>query len=108
LLERRLGDRLRAADVYDRLLDLDPSRLDVFEMLVRMLTEEKAWERLERAYRTMLARVSGDGSSQLEFLLHQQLGLICRDRLGDAARAYDALEAAARLRPDDTQVRKMV
>ena len=72
------------------------------------MTEEKDWERLERAYRKMIARVKDDDEPQLQFLLFHQLGLIYRDRLGDASRAYDALDAASRLRPDDAEVRKIV
>ena len=104
----KLDDRLRAADLYDQVLDVDRKRLDVFEELVRTLTEEKDWERLERAYRKMIARVKDDDEPQLQFLLFHQLGLIYRDRLGDASRAYDALDAASRLRPDDAEVRKIV
>ncbi|MBX3220789.1 MAG: tetratricopeptide repeat protein [Labilithrix sp.] len=104
----KLEDRLRAADLYDQVLDVDKKRLDVFEELVRTVTEEKNWERLERAYRKMIARVKDDDEPQLQFLLFHQLGLIYRDRLGDASRAYDALDAASRLRPDDGEVRKIV
>ncbi|MBX3259158.1 MAG: hypothetical protein KF782_05660 [Labilithrix sp.] len=104
----KLDDRLRAADLYDQVLDVDRRRLDVFEELVRALTEEKDWERLEQAYCRMLARVKDDDEPQLQFLLLHQLGLIYRDRLGDASRAYDALDAASRLRPDDGEVRKIV
>lgn len=107
LLRDKLGDRLRAADLFDEVLDIDKKRLDIFEELVRALTEEKNWEQLERAYRRMIARVDDD-ESQLKFLLFQQLGLIYRDRLGDASRAFDALDAASRLRPDDGEVRKIV
>lgn len=103
-----IGDRMRAAELFDQALDLDKERLDVFEQLVRTLTEEKNWERLERSYRKMIARVKDDDASQLHFLLFHQLGLIYRDRLGDASRAYDALDAASRLRPDDGEVRKIV
>ncbi len=104
----KLDDRLRAADLYDQVLDVDKKRLDVFEELVRTLTEEKDWERLERAYRKMIARVKDEDEPQLQFLLFHQLGLIYRDRLGDASRAYDALDAASRIRPDDAEVRKIV
>jgi tetratricopeptide (TPR) repeat protein len=104
----RLGDRVRAADIYDQILDLDKKRLDAFEELVRTLTEEKDWGRLERSYRKMIARIKDDDEPQLQFLLFHQLGLIYRDRLGDASRAYDALDAASRLRPDDAGVRKIV
>jgi len=108
VLRDKVGDRGRAAEVYDRILDLDKKRLDVFEELVRALTEDKDWERLERSYRKMIARVKDDDEPQLQFLLFHQLGLIYRDRLGDASRAYDALDAAARLRPDNAEVRKIV
>ena len=104
----KLEDRLRAADLYDQILDIDKKRLDIFEELVRVLTEEKNWEKLERAYRRMIARVTDEDEPQLQFLLFHQLGLIYRDRLGDASRAYDALDAASRLNPDDTEVRKIV
>jgi len=104
----KLDDRLRAADLYEQVLDVERMRLDVFEELVRVLTEEKDWERLERAYRKMIARVKDDDASQLQFLLYHQLGLIYRDRLGDASRAYDALDAATRLNPGDAEVRKSV
>jgi tetratricopeptide (TPR) repeat protein len=117
----RLGDRARAADLFDELLDVDKKRLDVFEELVRIVTEDKDWERLERAYVRMIDRVrtkeispdddesnDDDGDAQLEFVLLQQLGLIYRDRLDDAARAFDALDTASRLRPADAEVRKII
>jgi tetratricopeptide (TPR) repeat protein len=104
----RLGDLVRAADLHDQVLDIDKKRLDVFEELVRALTEAKNWDRLERSYRKMIARVKDDGDPQLQFALFQQLGLIYRDRLGDASRAYDALDAASRIQPDNPEVRKIV
>lgn len=104
----KLLDARHAAAFYDRALDLDRKRLDCFEQLVRVLTEAKDWEALERAYRKMLARIKDDANDDLRFALFTQLGLIYRDRLGDAARAYEALEAAESLRADDTQVRKIV
>jgi len=99
---------VRATDAFDRALDLDRRRLDLFEGLVRSLTEAKDWDRLERSYRKMIARVKDDDEPQLQFLLFHQLGLIYRDRLGDASRAFDALDAASRLEPENTEVRKIV
>jgi tetratricopeptide (TPR) repeat protein len=104
----KLGDLLRASDLYDQALDLDKKRLDIFEELVRTLTEAKNWERLERCYRKMIARTKDQDEPELQFHLFHQLGLIYRDRLGDASRAYDSLDAASRLRPTDTEVRKIV
>lgn len=104
----KVKDSLRAAELLDELLDLDKKRLDVFEELVRTRTEVKDWDGLERSYRKMIARVKDDGDVALTFALFQQLGLIYRDRIGDAERAYEALDAAARLRPSDPEVRKIV
>ena len=106
----KVGDPIRAAQLFDQVLDIDKKRLDAFEQLVRVLTEAKDWEFLERSYRKMLARIKDDPepNANLQFALFHQLGLIYRDRLEDAERAYEALEAAARLRPDDTAVRKIV
>jgi tetratricopeptide (TPR) repeat protein len=106
----KVGDPIRAAQLFDQVLDIDKKRLDAFEQLVRVLTEAKDWEFLERSYRKMLARIKDDPepNPNLQFALFHQLGLIYRDRLEDAERAYEALEAAARLRPDDTAVRKIV
>jgi tetratricopeptide (TPR) repeat protein len=104
----KIHDPARAADLFDQVLDVDKKRLDAFEELVKTLTEAKDWEALERSYRKMIARIKDDGEPRLRFALFQQLGLIYRDRLGDAARAYEALDAAGRIRPDDTEVRKIV
>jgi tetratricopeptide (TPR) repeat protein len=112
----KVADPRRAAELFDQVLDIDKTRLDAFEQLVRALTEIKDWEALELFYRKMIARTKEDAgqnpvpaaTTNLQFALFQQLGLIYRDRLEDAARAYEALEFAARLRPDDAEVRKIV
>ena len=105
----KMADHRRAAELFDQVLDIDRTRLDAFEHLVRALTEVKDWDTLDLFYRKMIARVKDDpNSTQLQFVLFKQLGLIYRDRLEDAARAYEALEYAARLRPDEPEVRKIV
>ncbi len=108
VVENKLHDLQRAADLYDQVLDVDRKKLDAFEELVRILTQAKDWDGLDRAYRKMIARVKDDDEPKLKFVLFQQLGLIYRDRLGDAERAFEALDAASRLQPDDTEVRKIV
>ncbi len=105
----KMADHRRAAELFDQVLDIDRTRLDAFEHLVRALTEVKDWDTLDLFYRKMIARVKDDpNTTQLQFVLFKQLGLIYRDRLEDAARAYEALEYAARLRPDEAEVRKIV
>jgi hypothetical protein len=109
VVENKLNDPARAADLYDQVLDVDRKRLDAFEALVRILTTAKDWDALERAYRKMLARIKDDpDAAKLKFVLFHQLGLIYRDRLGDAERAYEALDAAATLDPEHIEVRKIV
>jgi tetratricopeptide (TPR) repeat protein len=109
LCREKLGDSARAVDAYEQVLDVDPRRLELFEEIARLLTAEKAWERLEAAYRRMIERARrDDGQPQLEFLLLQQLGLIYRDRLGDAERAYEAMDEASRQRPEDAEARRTV
>lgn len=106
----KVQDHRRAAELFDQVIDIDKTRLDAFEQLVRALTEVKDWEALELYYRKMIARIKDDAQPNLnlQFALFQQLGIIYRDRIEDAARAYEALEFAARLRPDDAEVRKIV
>ncbi|MDB4933268.1 MAG: domain protein putative component of TonB system, partial [Labilithrix sp.] len=106
----KVGDPIRAAELFDQVLDIDKKRLDAFEQLVRALTEAKDWEFLERSYRKMIARTKDDPepNANLQFALFHQLGLIYRDRLDDAEHAYESLDAAARIRPDDADVRRIV
>lgn len=111
LFRERLPDVRREVDALDRILDADKTRLQAFEQISLALTNAKEWSELEKAYRRMLARVVHDGDEgqrQLKFVLFSQLGLIYRDRLGDADRSYEAFAAAAHLKPEDAGVRKMV
>ncbi len=108
LVKEKIGDRERAAQYFEDALDHDSSRLDIFEELVRTLTEAKNWPTLERAYRRMIERAKDKNEPALKFALHHQLGLIYRDRLEDAPHAFEVLEEAARLRPDEPVVRKII
>jgi tetratricopeptide (TPR) repeat protein len=101
-----MGDLRRTAALLEEVLDLDPSRLDAFERVVRVHTEVRDWMELKHAYGRMLRRLKTDGDVELKHALFFQLGLIYRDRLGDAARALDAFRAAQRLKPDAPDVRK--
>jgi tetratricopeptide (TPR) repeat protein len=101
-----LGDLRRAAALLEEVLDLDPKRLDAFERIVRVHTELRDWMELKHAYGRMLRRLKTGGDVELRHALFFQLGLIYRDRLGDAARALDAFRAAQRLKPDAADVRK--
>ena len=96
----------RAATLLEEVLDLDAKRLDAFERIVRVHTETRDWMELKHAYGRMLRRLKSAGDVELRHALFFQLGVIYRDRLGDAARALDAFRAAQRLMPEANEVRK--
>jgi tetratricopeptide (TPR) repeat protein len=99
----KLDDRMKAALLYDEALDVDSSRLEAFERVVRMLTEVKDWAALRVLYNRMLVRARGMNDPRLQHALQHQLGLIYRDRLGDREGAIAAFRAAVALRPDAEQ-----
>ncbi len=103
-----LGNQKKAAALLEEVLDLDPNRLDAFERVVRVHTELAVHldPELKHAYGRMLRRLKSGGDVELRHALFFQLGLIYRDRLGDAARALDAFRAAQRVKPDANDVRK--
>ncbi len=108
VIDEKVGDDLRAAHAYEEVLEVDPARLDAFEQVVRLLTSRKDWWELERAYRVMIGRVQSGSDGGLKAALFQQLGIIYRDRIGDAAQALEAFSAAARMRPEDGELRRIV
>lgn len=103
-----IGDRAGAVEIFDAALDADVKMLKAFEAIDRILTEEKAWKDLERAYRRMLRRVAehDDGTMEgIKILLWQNLGEIYRSRLGMLKSAIQAYEAAVNMKPNDEKLR---
>lgn len=110
-----LMDRGTALELFDRTLDTDPSQLEAFERIVRILTEAKDWLGLEAMYRKMISRTEGSEQKQrneserkLLHLLHKQLGLVYRDRLGDITQAIRAIQTATELEPSDEETQAML
>lgn len=101
-------DNAAATQAFEKALDEDPSQLKAFEAVVRLHTIDKAWKSLERAYRRMLHRVSGQASPELELELWNGLGLVYRDRLRDSQSAVEAFKMASRARPEDARVRRIL
>ncbi len=103
-----LHDVAAAAATLERVLDSDPSYLQAFEKLVRMLTDSRDWQGLEKAYRKMLMRVKATASVALELALWKQLGLVYRDRLGNNKNALEAFQAALARAPADEELHRIV
>ncbi len=97
----KINDPMRAVDLFNESLDLNPGYLEAFERINKILTAQKEWKLLERAYRKMLHRVAGKGNTDLEYNLWHALGLIYRDRLHDATAAIETFRMSSRLKPDD-------
>lgn len=97
-----LKDVPQALARFDLALDLDPTgMLKAFEAINKLLTHQKDWHELERAFRKMLRRVSGKGDAGLEFNLWHNLGVIYRDRRKNYDAAAEAFAMASRLQPDN-------
>ena len=106
----------RAVELFNEALDLNPGYLEAFERINKILTGQKDWKALERAFRKMLRRLSttsgaGDGKSanaDLEFNLWHNLGLIYRDRLADVNSAIEAFKMATRYKADEPVERQIL
>jgi tetratricopeptide (TPR) repeat protein len=98
----------RAVEAFNETLDLNPFFLEAFERINKILTQQKDWKQLERAFRKMLHRVSGKGNVDLEYNLWHNLGLIYRDRLIDLSPGIEAFKMAARLKPEEVVERQIL
>ena len=101
-------DPMAAVEHFDLALDVDVRMLKAFEAIDRILTQQKEWKELERAYRRMLKRVAehqDDESMQsLYMMLWRNLGEIYRSRLGHVKSAIEAFRMASELDPNDEQI----
>jgi len=104
----KIEDLDRAVELFNESLDLNPSYLEAFERINKVLTQQKNWKQLERAYRKMLHRIAGKGNADLEHTLWHQLGLIYRDRLQQTDSAIEAFKMAATNKPDAIVVRQIL
>jgi tetratricopeptide (TPR) repeat protein len=96
----KLEDMDRAVELFNESLDLNPSYLEAFERINKVLTQQKNWKQLERSYRKMLHRIAGKGNADLEHTLWHQLGLIYRDRMHQTDEAIEAFKMASATKPD--------
>ncbi len=104
----KIEDPDRAVELFNESLDLNPNYLEAFERINKVLTQQKNWKQLERAYRKMLHRIAGKGNAELEHTLWHQLGLIYRDRLQQTDPAIEAFKMASSNKPDAVVVRQIL
>ncbi len=104
------NDPERAVELFNEALDLNPQYLEAFERINKILTTQKDWKALERAFRKMLRRLSTANAENkdLEFNLWHNLGLIYRDRLADVNSAIEAFKMATRYKPEEPVERQIL
>lgn len=104
------NDPDRAVELFNESLDLNPTYLEAFERINKILTGKKDWKSLERAFRKMLRRLSSANAAnpELEFNLWHNLGLIYRDRLQEVNSAIEAFKMATRFKPDEPLERQIL
>ncbi len=107
------NDQERAVELFNEALDLNPQYLEAFERINKILTQQKDWKALERAFRKMLRRLStksGEGSANadLEFNLWHNLGLIYRDRLSDINTRDRSVQDGHRYKGDEPVERQIL
>ncbi len=105
--QEQLGDPEEALAAYEGALDRDPTHLESFEQIDRILTRHKSWVALDESYRRMIARADAR-DEKLLFTLWHGLGCLRRDRLGDPRASSEAFRVASRLRPDDSHERQIL
>ena len=107
VVHSKIGDTQWAADLLGETLALDPSRLDAFERLFALCTELQDWNGLIHCFRERLDRTSVQ-DVEVRYALIHQLGLVYRDRLGDAPHAIECFRATLELKPDSDEDRKLL
>ena len=103
-------DHDRAVELFNEALDLNPTYLEAFERINKILTNRKDWKALERAFRKMLRRLDAAKAegADLQFNLWHNLGLIYRDRLKEMPNAIEAFKMATRFKPDEAVERQIL
>jgi tetratricopeptide (TPR) repeat protein len=106
---KKLNDRFLAVRSFDNALDADPTMLQAFQAIDRILTEEKDYERQDRYYRKMLKRaMENQMDDDLVFKLAKNLGEINRSRLKKYDEAAKAYKIALTRRPDDAGITQIL
>lgn len=106
LYRDHLHEPRKAVAYLNDTLDLDPSRLDAFEAMDRILVKHKDWTGQAKSYQAMLRRINGAGNTELEFRLYRNLAKIFRTGLGQPEEATVALARALERHPEDIEVRE--
>ncbi|MEI6111214.1 MAG: tetratricopeptide repeat protein, partial [Cyanobium sp. ELA712] len=100
----------KAVELFGEALDLNPTYLEAFERINRLLNDRKDWKALERAFRKMLRRlkVANIDKPELQFSLWHSLGIIYRDRMKEFVHAIEAFKMATTYQPNNANERQIL
>ncbi len=101
-----VGDAASAMQHLERVLELEPSHVDAFDLLARLLEANQDWQNLERVHRKILQRI-GTRDDQRAVALWKSLAKLYAEHLGAADKAAACLEMALKIAPDDTEASQM-
>jgi tetratricopeptide (TPR) repeat protein len=102
ILHYELAESDQALELYDKVLDDDPSDLKTFERQDKILTARKDYKAQAKAYRRMIKRVGAatdEPKKAALLMLWRGLAEILRTRLGDHTTALAALDVCVQLDP---------
>ncbi|MFI5290454.1 MAG: hypothetical protein ACHQ17_12430, partial [Polyangia bacterium] len=91
--EDKIGDRDRAGDVYERILELDSVNLTASVQLEQIYRAQESWEKL---IELLLARVEFTDERQQRISILQSVAEIYEKEVGDQEGAFVVLQAAFR------------
>jgi tetratricopeptide (TPR) repeat protein len=102
--EEITGDRAKAIEYYERILELDPLHESAIRSLDALYVAQQHFDRLARLLERWLQRAEGDPRLDLQL----RLGTLLFSRLGDPGAALSYLEQVLRERPSATEARQIV
>jgi tetratricopeptide (TPR) repeat protein len=102
--EEITGDRAKAIEYYERILELDPLHESAIRSLDALYAAQQHFDRLARLLERWLQHAEGDSRLDLQL----RLGILLFSRLGDAGAALSYLEQVLREKPSATEARQIV
>jgi tetratricopeptide (TPR) repeat protein len=111
IAQKELGRYDEAANYYEHALQYLPIEggQAQLEGLVRCLTENQDWERLDRAYEARISRLSEAEAAPAELAaLLDARGRVLAEQLGRTNEALELYEQAQQLDPDNRERREML
>ncbi len=102
--EEITGDRPKAIEYYERILELNPLHEPAIRALDSLYVAQQHFDRLARLLERWLQAAQGDARVDLQL----RLGTLLVNQLGDAGAALSYLEQVLRERPGATEARQIV